>query len=88
MGMPHALCGIGKDRLVPPAITGPPNVPSALRVSATRQGVTGTKTVPAAHWVTITVWPATVKLVLRAAPVVLASTEKVTVPVRPNSGAM
>src|SRR5258707_14062647 len=38
--MPHAPDGIGKLRLVLPAIAGPPKEPVALRVSATRHGVT------------------------------------------------
>ena len=42
-GIPQALAGIGKARLVPPAMVGPPNVPTAFRVSTTRQGVTEIK---------------------------------------------
>src|SRR5208283_5518899 len=40
-GMPHPPAGIGNDRAVPAPISGPPNGPSAPRVSATRHGVTG-----------------------------------------------
>src|SRR3974390_3447878 len=39
--MLHALCGILKVRVDPPASCGPPKAPVALRVSAIRQGVTG-----------------------------------------------
>ena len=42
-GIPQALAGIGKARLVPPAMLGPPRVPPAFRVSTTRQGVTEIK---------------------------------------------
>src|SRR5271169_1806325 len=42
VGMPHELCGMTNDRLVPLVMVGPPNGASAPRVSATRQGVTGT----------------------------------------------
>src|SRR5450631_1447689 len=38
-GTPHGLDWMGKLRLPPPGIAGPPNVPLALRVSKTRQGV-------------------------------------------------
>ena len=38
-----------KLRVAPPAICGPPNGPLALRVSATRQGVRGTKRSAAAE---------------------------------------
>src|ERR1051326_6399906 len=41
--MLQVLLGMAKDRLVPPARKGPPNGPFAFRVSAMRQGVTGTK---------------------------------------------
>src|SRR5450432_3829992 len=41
-GTPQLLEGMTKSRLLPPAIAGPPKGPAALRVSATRQGVTGT----------------------------------------------
>src|ERR1019366_2220532 len=41
-GIPHALAGMTKSRLLPPSIAGPPKGPAGLRVSATRQGVTGT----------------------------------------------
>jgi hypothetical protein len=42
-GIPQGLAGIGKARLVPPAMFGPPKVPAAFRVSTTRQGVTEIK---------------------------------------------
>src|SRR5438270_3688047 len=42
-GIPQGLAGIGKARLVPPAMVGPPKVPAAFRVSTTRQGVTEIK---------------------------------------------
>src|ERR1039458_7097840 len=41
--MLQALLEMMKSRLVPPAIAGPPKGPAALRVSAIRQGVMGTK---------------------------------------------
>jgi hypothetical protein len=41
VGMPHALEGTGNERGVAGAMIGPPNGPSALRVSATRHGVNG-----------------------------------------------
>src|SRR5215472_11938107 len=41
--MPHALMGIAKSREDPAAMAGPPKPPWGVRVSATRQGVTGTK---------------------------------------------
>jgi len=44
--MLQALCGMGKLREVLAAIEGAPNVPVALRVSATRHGGTGTKRSP------------------------------------------
>ena len=44
--MLQPLCGMGKLRLLPPMIEGPPKGPIPLRVSATRQGVTGTKPNP------------------------------------------
>jgi hypothetical protein len=44
-GMPHALLGMTKSRDVPPVMAGPPKGPLAFRVSAIRQGVTGTKCV-------------------------------------------
>src|SRR5579863_2006222 len=40
-GTPHELEGTGKERLVPPARDGPPNVPVGFRVSNIRQGVSG-----------------------------------------------
>ena len=43
--MPHPLFGIAKSRAVWPCSDGPPNGPFALRVSATRHGVIGTKRV-------------------------------------------
>src|SRR5271170_3086334 len=45
-GMPQALWGISNSRLAPAASVGPPKAPSALRVSATRQGVTGINVAP------------------------------------------
>jgi len=39
--MEHVLLGMGKLRLVPPDMYGPPRGPVGLRVSATRHGVTG-----------------------------------------------
>jgi len=53
-GIPQALLGTIKSRVVPPVIAGPPNGPVAFRVSAMRQGVTGTKCVA----VETMVWPA------------------------------
>src|SRR5579859_7439409 len=41
--MPQALLGMAKSRAVCRRRPGPPNGPVALRVSATRQGVIGTK---------------------------------------------
>ena len=38
-GMLHPLDGIGNVRVPPAPMAGPPKVPAALRVSATRQGV-------------------------------------------------
>lgn len=46
-GMPQALEGMLKPRVVPAVRNGPPNGPFGLRVSATRHGVTGTKLKPA-----------------------------------------
>src|ERR1700694_848258 len=43
--MPQALAGMAKSRAVCRGRPGPPNGPVALRVSAMRQGVTGTKRV-------------------------------------------
>src|SRR5579864_5343258 len=50
-GMPQALLGITKSRIEfkkswTPAMAGPPKGPLGSRVSAIRQGVTGTKRVP------------------------------------------
>ena len=45
--MLQAELGMVKDRLVPPVMNGAPKGPAGLRVSATRQGVTGTKRKPA-----------------------------------------
>src|SRR5277367_2592590 len=45
--MPHELCGISNSRLSPLLSSGPPNGPGGHRVSATRQGVTGTNCKPA-----------------------------------------
>src|SRR3954453_20044483 len=42
-GTPHALDGMLKSRLEPPAIAGPPNGAAGSRVSNTRHGVIGTK---------------------------------------------
>jgi len=39
----YRRCGTINPRVVPPGRNGPPKAPLALRVSATRQGVTGTK---------------------------------------------
>jgi hypothetical protein len=41
--MPQTLLGITKSRDVFPAMAGPPKGPLGFRVSAIRQGVTGTK---------------------------------------------
>src|SRR5579863_2595057 len=40
-GNPHELARMGNDRVPCAARLGPPNWPAALRVSATRHGVTG-----------------------------------------------
>ena len=45
-GIPQAELGTANERLVLPEINGPPNGPGALRVSTTRQGVTGIKLNP------------------------------------------
>jgi hypothetical protein len=45
-GMPQALLGIAKSRAVCLGSPGPPKGPVALRVSATRHGVIGTKREP------------------------------------------
>src|SRR5260370_3479701 len=45
-GMPQELLGITKLRDVPAARYGPPNGPTEFRVSATRQGDTGTSMSP------------------------------------------
>src|SRR5216684_2022725 len=45
-GMLQELFEIAKLREVPPARNGPPNGPAGLRVSATRQDVTGTNMSP------------------------------------------
>ncbi len=42
-GILQALVGIGKLRVSPPCMVGPPKVPVALRVSAILQGVTPIK---------------------------------------------
>lgn len=42
-GTLQPLAGMAKPRVVFPLKIGPPNGPFALRVSAIRQGVTGTK---------------------------------------------
>src|ERR1035438_9776961 len=47
-GMPQALVRMLKSRLDPPVMLGPPNGPAAVRVSATRQAVTGMKRSPLA----------------------------------------
>ncbi len=44
--MPHPLWGMGKERLEPPVRVGPPKGLAVPRVSATRQGVTGTNHEP------------------------------------------
>src|SRR3954452_9695492 len=85
-GIPHALCGMAKSRVVCPPSTGAPKGPAASRVSATRQGVTGTKrspvgtltTVPA--WITVIVWPAMVSVPVRAEAPPFASAWNETVP--------
>jgi hypothetical protein len=46
--MLHPLCEIGKERVDAAVIVGPPNVPPGPRVSATRQGGTGTNREPTA----------------------------------------
>src|SRR3954452_10136832 len=84
--MPQALCGIAKSRVVCPESSGPPNGPLLSRVSATRQGVTGTKRkavgdvteVPAC--VTVMVWPPMVSVPVRAELPLLTSTWNETVP--------
>ena len=43
LGMLQRLCGIANVRVAPPAMVGPPKGPAALRVSATRHGVTAMK---------------------------------------------
>src|SRR5258708_14851243 len=53
--MPHALFGIVNPRVVCAPRNGPPNGPLALRVSATRHGVTGTKRRPAVGTTTLKV---------------------------------
>ena len=40
-GTAHELDGIGKERLLPPVIDGPPNVPVGFLVSRTRHGGKG-----------------------------------------------
>jgi len=46
-GIPHALLGMANDLAAAlPCRNGPPNGPAGLRVSAIRQGVTGTKLKP------------------------------------------
>src|ERR1700674_3936022 len=40
-GSPHGLARIGNERVPCPVRLGPPNGPAALRVSATRHGVSG-----------------------------------------------
>src|SRR5215813_8679837 len=45
-GIAQLLAGMGKSRVELASITGPPNGPGASRVSATRQGVTGTNRNP------------------------------------------
>src|SRR5262245_15159717 len=45
-GIPQLLAGIVKFLAESAAMTGPPNGPGALRVSATRQGATGTNRNP------------------------------------------
>src|SRR5579863_6683029 len=40
-GTPHELAWIGNDRVLCAARLGPPNGPAALRVSATRHGLSG-----------------------------------------------
>ena len=47
-GMLQALRGMVNERTEAAAIVGPPKGPAALRVSATRQGVTGTNHEPVA----------------------------------------
>src|SRR4051812_5473170 len=42
-GTPQALLGTMKSRVAPPPSDGPPKGPTGSRVSATRQGVIGTK---------------------------------------------
>ena len=55
-----------------PAIAGPPSGPLGLRVSATRQGVMGTKRdasdLLCVTWVRVSDWPAISTVVVRAAP--------------------
>jgi hypothetical protein len=43
--MPQALLGMTKSRDVFPVMAGPPNGPLGVRVSAIRQGLTGTNCV-------------------------------------------
>ena len=75
--MPQGPAGISKSRLMPLANAGRPKGPAGLRVSAIRQGVTGTKRrgtgIPAC--VTVNVWPAIVIVPERGVPLGLAVNE-------------
>jgi hypothetical protein len=83
-GTPHALPGMLKSRLELPAMAGPPKAPVELRVSATRQGVMGTKRRPEPGgvilppWVIVKVWPAMVSVPVRWEDVAFASMEMFT----------
>ena len=66
---------MAKLRDVPAAIDGPPKGPAGFRVSKTRQGATVTNRM-GVYWVMMKVWPATMKVAERSAPVPLAATVK------------
>src|SRR5580765_1046977 len=76
-GIPQELAGTTKSRLDPAAKAGPPKGPAELRVSAMRQGVTGTKRRPGPGaemvppWVIVKVWPAMVSVPVRCEDVAL-----------------
>ena len=88
-GTPQWLLKIGKARSVLPARDGPPSDPFEPRVSTTRQGGIETKNkVPGTGGglltpacVTVTLWPATVRVPVRVCELPFAATEKLTVPV-------
>src|ERR1700690_1148240 len=66
-GMTQPLSGIANERVEAAVMAGPPNAPGELRVSATRQGVTGTNRNAPSEMVTVC--PATVMTPERPAPV-------------------